>query len=276
MHLVFSLSNGASVWLGGGDASGDLNTLMQNKISAILAGAAYPRPAQDPSIADLGTFDGTGLVEGTVSLEQLLKTFRSILRLLITGGSVLLSCRNGAHRAATLCALLLMWLTGEDADVCSQYLTLLRSIVDLESHHPSAKRNPLAQTPLEWLRGVHRQVQEDRRQCELELGVLQGMHLNELLEPKAWEQRLALGFARAEAGEAGGVTCLRIAALNWNENSGPIYFYIYRSHDVLQRFFWYPCLPVNRPLSLLQSWPFLLQKCCQMLKQIIKIGSFLF
>ena len=202
MHIVFSCTNGGSLWLGGIGASGQAKVLVNNGVSAILAGAAKLPPARDPLIADLGTFDGTGLINGTVSLKALLARFKKILELLMQGKGILISCRNGAHRSSTIMVLLLIWFTGESAQVLSEYLWVCRNIVDLQSFHPGAVRRgevveSTTLTPLDWLKIVEPEVLADRKKCEH--AFLKTLELNEVLERSEWEERaLSMGFQKHE------------------------------------------------------------------------------
>lgn len=200
MHVVFVCpTTGAAVWLGGIGASGQANVLVKNGVAGILAAAANPPPARDCRLEDLGTFDGTGLVQGSVSLKALLGRFKRVLALLTQGKSILISCRNGAHRSSTIAVLLLVWLTGESAQLVAEYLGLLRNIVDLESIHPGDARRGVrtGQTPLEWLVGIESVVLADRTQCGSPFFTT--LSLSQVLEPQEWEARAcSMGFKKIQ------------------------------------------------------------------------------
>ena len=107
MHLILSIpSTGGELWLGGIAASGQVSVLHENGISAVLAAASRPPVAMDPSVKFLGCLDGTGVTTGTVSLKEVLKVFRDIVRMMSSGGKILISCKNGAHRSSLLGSVL--------------------------------------------------------------------------------------------------------------------------------------------------------------------------
>ncbi|CAE7359433.1 unnamed protein product, partial [Symbiodinium necroappetens] len=167
MHVVLSVpSTGGELWLGGIAASGQVSVLHENGISAVLAAAAKPPVAMDPNVKFLGCLDGTGVTTGTVSLTEVLKTFRDIVRILSGGGKVLISCKNGAHRSSLLVALFLMFTCGVSADEAADYLSIVRNIVDLASYPPrpkSGSSRPAGPMPLAWLREVETEVLDHGR-----------------------------------------------------------------------------------------------------------------
>lgn len=80
--------------------------------------------------------DGSGLANGDVSLEEFLGVADLVIRRLLQGHVVLVSCKNGAHRSATLCVIIIMRVFCWGALAANSYLTTLRNIVDLESLPP--------------------------------------------------------------------------------------------------------------------------------------------
>ena len=194
MHLVLSIpSTGGELWLGGIAASGQVSVLHENGISAVLAAASRPPVAMDPSVKFLGCLDGTGVTTGTVSLKEVLKVFRDIVRMMSSGGKILISCKNGAHRSSLLVALFLVFTCGISADEAHDYLCVVRNIVDLASYPPKPKSGsrPPGPMPLEWLRHVQEEVLDHGR----ELFNGWPFQLNKIISPSAFrEKALAFGY----------------------------------------------------------------------------------
>ena len=206
MHLVLGMNGGRAdgqLWLGGIEASGRVDVLVENGIRQLAPAAGNPPVCRDSRIHCLGLMDGTGIIRGSYPWHQILAFVRKIADALRAGHKVLISCRNGAHRSSTLTALVLMFLTGACADSVNAYLKLLRTVVDLESYHPGHRRPVLQRdghwrqeaefsgTPLEWLRSVEKEVHQDGERY------LQGFSttLNQVVTPRQFfEMALGAGY----------------------------------------------------------------------------------
>ena len=158
MHIVLDLPNGAQMWLGGIGASGQIGTLLDNGINAILAASAQPPVVRDSRIEMLGVFDGTGIAAGDIDKGIVVRVFDRVLKNLASGLKTLISCKNGAHRSSFEMALFLIFLTGCSADEVEAYLRKLRGIVDLSSMAPESRYSQHRRNvqPLEALRSFNK------------------------------------------------------------------------------------------------------------------------
>ena len=157
MHITLDLPNGGQMWLGGIGASGQIDKLTENGISAILAASSHPPVVCDSRIENLGVYDGTGAASGDLDPGLLVVVFARILTMLASGMKVLIACKNGAHRSSFLMGLSLIFLTGDWADNVEQYLQRLRSIVDLNTYAPESKYSKHRDRvrPIDALRNKH-------------------------------------------------------------------------------------------------------------------------
>jgi len=156
MHMVFDMAKAVpgcsgSLWLGGEMASGDQSLLEANFITVILPAARKPAVVDSMNIKVLPYIDGTGLVNGDYSLRAFLDVADQIVKYLKAGHSVLICCKNGAHRSATLICAVIMRLTGWKAQEAEAYCNTLRNILDLSSLPPpnASRRRPTK--PIHWL-----------------------------------------------------------------------------------------------------------------------------
>ena len=152
MHIVWQdFESGGELWLGGIGASGNLTCLLDNGITGIWPAAANPPVISDARLTDYGTCDGTGVMTGWDKLKEWVAVrVQRVIRDVLSGKKVLVSCRNGMHRSSTLMAIILMALTKTSADDVYSYLRTLRNIVQLDRNHPRQYTNP-PPIPLHWL-----------------------------------------------------------------------------------------------------------------------------
>lgn len=152
MHLVLTTAGGGELWVGSIQAAGDVDFLRKNGISALVACASNVPVARSAGLKHLGTYDGTGAVTGDVKWFRLLALMDMVGQELRAAGRVLFSCRNGAHRSATMVALVLCFLTGEPPAVVMAHVTRIREMCDFDSLHPDRKNfNRPIVTPAQWL-----------------------------------------------------------------------------------------------------------------------------
>lgn len=162
MHVILDMSASSpecfgKLWLGGEHASGDVHMLQSHCITIVLPASRKPAPAESLNIKVLDYVDGTALAAGDVRLEDFLAVADKVIDYLQKGHGILVCCKNGAHRSATLTVLLVMRLTGWDAMRAFNYVSQLRNIVDLTSVAPPSAHRRHQPRPIEFL-----QSQEDR------------------------------------------------------------------------------------------------------------------
>lgn len=157
LHLV--LDFGASkpgckgkLWLGGENASGDVRLLIDNGISVVQPASRKPAPAESLQIKLMPWVDGTGLASGDVSLDDFLKTVDELIAMMLDGEAVLSCCKNGAHRSATETTIVVMRVTGWDAQRSANYVSQLRNLVDLDSTAPVSAFRRVQTKPIEFLK----------------------------------------------------------------------------------------------------------------------------
>ena len=188
---LFSPGCRGKLWLGGEAAASNLSILRANKITVLFPAASKPCQAQSMDLRSLAVMDGTGVANGEVSFDKLMKTVDQAVEALVAGKSVLIYCRNGAHRSATLSALTLMRLLTLGADPIHTHLNAARNIVDLESRAPPNKYRAVSRMPLEYLREVFDRVQG----LEALAGLTRLDKANDILTPIGFRRRcLQLGF----------------------------------------------------------------------------------
>ena len=139
------------------------------------------------TVANLFSF-GLTPFGGDVPLEEVLMIVDNIIADLVQGKSVLISCKNGAHRSAILLVLVLMRLTGADSEALMNYVCAVRNIADFNSFPPARAGRVRPIRPCEFLTSP-----EVVRAFAPALQSLSLVH--ELLTPKQFTQRcLDLGF----------------------------------------------------------------------------------
>ena len=155
MHCILDVESSAGrgrLWLGGGQASANPEYLHSNGISVVLPAARKPRCEESLQVEVLPFVDGTGLANGSESLDSFLVLADKLLGRVAKGEAVLSCCKNGAHRSATEACVLVMRWTGWDSVQVGNYVSSLRNIVDLSSvPRPNAQtRRP--RKPAEFLK----------------------------------------------------------------------------------------------------------------------------
>ena len=120
MHCVFDYAGG-ELWLGGSQASGRVDVLLANGINHMVS-CGGPPVARDGRITYHGAFDGTALVHDRVNFDAFMAGVDNLSNVILTGGRVLVVCRNGAHRSATVAATLLVYMTGREVQEIAHYL----------------------------------------------------------------------------------------------------------------------------------------------------------
>ena len=141
MHLICDLRStkkgcGGKLWLGGEAASGDLALLEAHQITTVMPASKNPRPVESFGVKVYKYVDGTGLANGDYSLEDFFEVADQLVRRLLQGHAILVCCKNGAHRSATLVVIIVMRLFSWGAFQAANYVSGLRNIVDLESLPP--------------------------------------------------------------------------------------------------------------------------------------------
>ena len=106
------------------------------------------------SVQVLECIDGTGVCNGSYDMQRVVEVLDQVWDALRAGKNVLISCRNGAHRSATLLVLVLMRGLGWEAEVAGQYVATLRNIVDLESTPPRSQFRMSPVKPITFLATV--------------------------------------------------------------------------------------------------------------------------
>lgn len=162
MHVLVDLEASWSpgkLWLGGEFASGDVKLLMDNNITTVLPASRKPSPAESLNIRVLPYVDGTALASGSVPLAEFLEVADSLINeMLQKGEGVLICCKNGAHRSATLACVMLMRMTGWRADACDAYITGLRNLVDLRSLPPLSHHRRSQTRPIDFCKSYEDQI----------------------------------------------------------------------------------------------------------------------
>ena len=151
MHCMLDLAGYGSrgqVWLASVTATAQADLLEAHGVTHVYSAGYQKMQTRDfQRFTFLPVHDGTGLMAGDISLDAVLRELRELIDLVMKGYRVCICCRNGAHRSALLCALLLLMLTGRRPGDIAQYMCRLRSIVDLRSAPPNRQLG----TPLEFL-----------------------------------------------------------------------------------------------------------------------------
>eukprot|EP00438_Fugacium_kawagutii_P010277 Skav225674 [mRNA] locus=scaffold1924:365923:366294:- [translate_table: standard] len=109
------------LWLGGEYASGDLALLDDNFVTVVFPASRKPAPVDSMNIRVLDYMDGPGVVNDDVDINKLLLVMDQVINLMLEGHSVLICCKNGAHRSATQTVALLMRLCGWSFDRADVY-----------------------------------------------------------------------------------------------------------------------------------------------------------
>lgn len=198
MSLVFDMAAfspgcGGKLWLGGEAAASNLQLLRKNKITYLAPAASKPCSAQSMDIKQLTVVDGTGIANNDIPFEKIMTVVDQIVEALVAGHSVLIYCRNGAHRSATLCSVVLLrMLSDARPNDIHVFLNSARNIVDLESRAPPTKYRQVSTRPIDALAGLSERV----RAVALPAGFVPLDHPNELLTPIGFRRRcLELGFS---------------------------------------------------------------------------------
>ncbi|CAE7248280.1 DNAJB13 [Symbiodinium sp. CCMP2456] len=126
MHLVLDLSRYNSrgqLWLGSVQATSNPALLEAHGITHIYsAGFQRDQTKDKQRFYFLPTHDGTGVLRGNVSFEEVMNTAVEVAANMMKGGyRYVVCCRNGAHRSAMLIVLILMVLTGQPAKTVAAY-----------------------------------------------------------------------------------------------------------------------------------------------------------
>ena len=197
MSLVFDMAAfspgcGGKLWLGGEAAASNLQLLRKNKISYLAPAASKPCAAQSMEIKQLAVVDGTGIANHDIPFDKVMGVVDQIVEALVAGHGVLVYCRNGAHRSATLCSVVLLrMLRVATADDIHEFLNSARNIVDLESRAPATKYRAVSARPIDTLQELSQRV----RAVAFPAGFAPLDHPNELLTPIGFRRRcLELGF----------------------------------------------------------------------------------
>ena len=197
MSLVFDMAAfspgcGGKLWLGGEAAASNLQLLRKNKITYLAPAASKPCSAQSMEIKQLAVVDGTGVANNDIPFEKLMNVVDQVVEALVAGHSVLVYCRNGAHRSATLCSVVLLRMLGDTTpDQIHVFLNSARNIVDLESRAPPSKYRQVSKRPIDALRELAERV----RSAAFPAGFEPLSAPNELLTPIGFRRRcLDLGF----------------------------------------------------------------------------------
>ena len=72
--------------------------------------------------------------------------------MMLDGEAVLSCCKNGAHRSATETTIVVMRVTGWDAQRSANYVSQLRNLVDLDSTAPPSAFRRVPTKPIEFLK----------------------------------------------------------------------------------------------------------------------------
>ena len=129
------------LWLGGEQASHDPQLLQDNGITTVLHAARKSGPPETLSLSVYKHTDGTALANGDASLDEFLLVSDQVLERLASGEGVLVCCKDGARKSATLATILDMRYMGWDAKQAENYVSTLRNVVCLSSvPAPSSER----------------------------------------------------------------------------------------------------------------------------------------
>lgn len=156
MHLIFGMQAAVpgchgKLWLGGEYPSGDLALLEDNFVTVVFPASRKPAPVDSLNIKVLEYMDGTGLANDDVDINKALLVMDQVIKLMLDGHSVLICCKNGAHRSATLTVAMLIRLCGWSFERSDVYCSTLRNIVDLKSTAPPSSFRRSPRKPCEWL-----------------------------------------------------------------------------------------------------------------------------
>ena len=113
----------------------------------------------------------------------------SIISDLVQGVSVLVSCKNGAHRSSILMCLILMRLTGLSAEQLMNYICSVRNIADFSSFPPFRQGRMQPSRPQDFL------LKAEVAKAFAPVSPEPLARLHELLTPRQFTQRcLDMGF----------------------------------------------------------------------------------
>ena len=117
MHPVLDLAPVGSkgkVWLGSVKASSNADLLEQNQILYIWPASYNPRQTQDlRKFRILPVTDGTGVMASDLELQPIMDRMLDVAQKVLQQGlSLLVCCKNGAHRSSFMLLLLLMFMSG--------------------------------------------------------------------------------------------------------------------------------------------------------------------
>lgn len=195
MHLIVDMQASkpgctGKLWLGGERASQDANLLEENRIQVVLPACRKPPPVETFNCSVLPYVDGAGLANGDVPLAEFLKVSDHVFECLQDGAGVLVCCRNGAHRSATLVTAICMRMFSMSFQEAQTHVTTLRNIVDLNSVAPPSAHRMQPRRPSEFLRVAEPQL----------LAGAWGLTPCKIMSPVAYKQAcLDLGFQVAAA-----------------------------------------------------------------------------
>ena len=196
MHLIVDMAAvvpgcKGKLWLGGEAASTNPSILDLHDIQWVLPACKKPTVVESMAVTVLEIFDGTGLANGDLSLEAFLPVSDHVVDILLDSGKVLVSCKNGAHRSATLAVIIMMRLSGLSALEAANSVSTLRNIVDLRSVAPASMRRRRPIKPIDFLIEHQDQIREGAR----------NLRLSKVLSPVAYKKwALEAGFeGRAHA-----------------------------------------------------------------------------
>ena len=172
MHLIVDMAAvkpgcRGKLWLGGEDASTNPSVLDLHEIRWVLPACRKPTVVESMAVTVLDYVDGTGLANGDLSLEAFLRVADQVVEILLDSGNVLVSCKNGAHRSATLAVIIVMRLSGLGALEAASYVSTLRNIVDLRSVAPASMRRRRPVKPIDFLVEKQDQIRDGARDLQL-------------------------------------------------------------------------------------------------------------
>ena len=141
MHPVLDLAPVGSkgkVWLGSVKASSNADLLEQNQILYIWPASYNPRQTQDlRKFRILPVTDGTGVMASDLELQPIMDRMLDVAQKVLQQGlSLLVCCKNGAHRSSFMLLLLLMFMSGRRPGEIAHYMQRVRNIVDVWSNPP--------------------------------------------------------------------------------------------------------------------------------------------
>ena len=190
---AFSAGCRGKLWLGSEAAASNLQLLHENKISIVLPCATKPYVAQSMDLRTLPVLDGTAVANGEVPFDRIMSTIDTVIEALAAGKGVLICCRNGAHRSATLTAMTLLRLLGKEVseETIHMFMNAARNIVDLESSAPPNKYRATSARPIDYICGISDRV----RALPPFSGLVPLAAPNELVTPMGFRRKcLGLGF----------------------------------------------------------------------------------